>query len=117
MHDQPPRRSAQLSSDVFLKAGQLDKIAVGLLAEVEAVCVDDKLQRAGGHPEIEQADARNVGRIGERLECRDGRRAALRVRAQTLDDPSDLVAAGALVVEKPHGVALGSAELGDVLLK
>jgi hypothetical protein len=46
VHDQPPDPTAELGGYVLLHVRELDEVAVGLLAEVEAVCVDDELERA-----------------------------------------------------------------------
>jgi hypothetical protein len=72
-----------------MQARELDEVAVGLLPEVEAVGVDDELDDAVRQPEVEHAHARDVARVGERLEGG---------------------------VEQAHRVALGVAELGDVLV-
>ena len=46
--DQRAERGAELPGDVLLEAGELDEVAVRLLAEVEAVRVDDELEPPAG---------------------------------------------------------------------
>ena len=43
MHDEPADARAELAGDVLLQVGELDEVAVGLLAEIEAVGIDDEL--------------------------------------------------------------------------
>src|SRR5471032_135373 len=101
---------------MLLEVGQLDQVSVRLLAEVEAVCVDDQLEPAVREPEVEQTDAGDVGRVRKRLEGRDRGRTAFRIGSELVDDPGDLVAARTAVVEETHGIALGVSELRYVLL-
>ena len=48
VHDQAPELDPELSGHVLLQPGQLDEVAVRLLAEIQAVRVDDELDRAAG---------------------------------------------------------------------
>jgi hypothetical protein len=66
---------------------------VTLGAEVDAVGVGDEFDRAAGQPEVEQADAGNVGGVGRR------RRGARRLRAAEVTAEA-LVETGAI---KPSG--------------
>ena len=114
-----PTLRAELAGDVLLQVRELDQVPVGLLAEVEAVRVDDELEASPfvpAEPEVEHADAGDVGRVGERLEGRDRGVAALGVGAQPLDHPGDLVAPAAAVVEEPLRVAPRPAELRHLLV-
>src|SRR5258705_4698947 len=98
----------------MLQGGELDQVAVYLSAEVDAVGVGDQFDRAAGEPEVEQADAGDIGRVGPRLEGGNGSRARGRIAAQPVDDPGHLVAAGVLVVEQPGCVAVRPAEVSDL---
>lgn len=99
MNDQLADRLAQLFGYAALQAGQFHQVAVRLFAEIKAMGVNHQLHRPGRAPEIEQADARELAGIAQRHEGGDGRRAVLRIVAQPLDDPLDLIPALIGVVE------------------
>ena len=61
-------------------------------------------------PEVEQADARDIAGVGQRLESRDGRVARPWVGGESVDHPPDLVAARVRVVVKARRVAVGVTE-------
>jgi hypothetical protein len=113
-HQQPPDWRPELAGHVVLQAGELDQVAVPLGPEVDAVRVGDQLHRAAGQPEVQQADARDVRRVGARLEGRDRGRARGRVPAKPVHDPGHLVPPGVLVVEQPGRVAVRAAEGRDL---
>src|SRR6188768_746392 len=101
--------------DVLLEAGELDEVPIGLLAEVETVRVDDELEAPRRRPEVEHADTRDVRRVVQRLEGRDRGGSRRRVGTEPFDDPRELVATAALVVEQPSRIASCVPELGNVL--
>jgi hypothetical protein len=113
-HQQPPGRAVELAGHMLLQRGELDQVGVAPGAEVDAVRVGDQLHRAVRQPEVEQADAGGVARVGVRLEGGDRRGPRGRVPAQPVDDPGHLVAAGVLVVEQPSRVAVRAAQGVDL---
>jgi hypothetical protein len=113
-HQQPADGRPELAGHVVLQAGELDQVAVPLGPEVDAVRVRDQFDRPTGQPEVQQADARDIRRVGMRLEGRDRRRARGRVPAQPVHDPGHLVPPGVLVVEQPPRVAVRPAQGRDL---
>ena len=51
-----------------LHLGELHEVAESLLAEVNAVGIDDEFEAARPQPEIQQTDAGDVGDIGQGFE-------------------------------------------------
>ena len=74
--------------------------------------VHDELEGLPHAPEVEQRDARDIARVGERLERRDRRRPRLGLGAKPLDHPRDLVTA--VVVPEAPSVRSRTAELRHV---
>ena len=70
--------------------------------EIQRVRVDDQLKSLVGPPEVEQRDARDVRRVGQRLEGRDRGRARLRIGRSRSITRATLVAS--LVVAQPARV-------------
>jgi hypothetical protein len=76
------------------------------------VRIDGELQCPVVDPEVEEADARDVVGVGQRLESSDSGVAGARVVAEPIDDPSELVPTAMRVVVEAGGVAIGVAEFG-----
>jgi hypothetical protein len=92
-HQQAAGGQPERVGHALLEGGELDQVGVTLGAEVDAVGVGDEFDRAAGQPEVEQADAGNVGGVGRR------RRGARRLRAAEVTAEA-LVETGAI---KPSG--------------
>ena len=56
-HHQRPDGRVELLGDVALQLGELHEVAESLLAEVDAVRIDDEFEAARPQPEIQQTDA------------------------------------------------------------
>ena len=109
----PPAGSPDAVRDLLLERGELDQVAVRLLAEVERVGVHDHLEGAVRCPGVDQADARHVGLVRGRLERGDRRVAGTRVRPEPVHEPGDLVAPGVGPVAKSGRVGVRVAQLRD----
>ena len=111
-HGEGADRSVEFGRHLVLDPRQFQKVGVSLRPEINTVGVDHKVQRAIAQKVIQQADARDVGRVTQRLQRRNRGRTTERVAAQPLYHPTHLIETGAGVVAEPSGVAGGVAELG-----